>query len=102
MSDDLINDEELDAQYRAMIDGFIDQANKHAENTSPENVGMALLFAASRFNSFVVSQHAESLPAFEKDLGKARSFFSTQYLKMLDENLEDYKKTYEKYHRFTN
>lgn len=100
MSEQDIGDEELDAQYRAMIDNFIDQANEFAETGSPENVGMALLFAASRFNAFVVSQHAESLPDYERDLGKARSFFSAQYLEMLDENLDDYKKIYDKYHQF--
>jgi hypothetical protein len=107
MTEEVINDEgisdgDLDKRYREMIDIFIDQANTHAENNSPENVGMALLFAASRFNAFVVSQHAESLPEYEKDIEKARSFFSAQYLEMLDENLDDYKKVYQKYHKFTN
>jgi len=102
MNDAVISDEELDKRYRQMIDTFIDQANTLAENNSPENVGMALLFAASRFNAFVVSQHAESLEAYEKDLDKARSFFSSQYQEMLDENLDDYKKVYEKYYKFTN
>ncbi len=100
MNDQEMGDEELDVQYRAMIDQFIDQSNQFAETNSPENVGMALLFAASRFNAFVVSQHAESLADYEKDLGKAKSFFSTQYGEMLDENLDDYKKTYDKYHQF--
>lgn len=100
MSEQEIDDEELDIQYRAMIDSFIDQANTLAESNSAENVGMALLFAASRFNAFVVSQHAESLVNYEKDLGKARSFFSAQYLEMLDENLDDYKKIYDKYRQF--
>lgn len=100
MSDHEIGDDEADAQYRQMIDSFIDQANTLADTNSPENVGMALLFAASRFNAFVVSQHAESLADYEKDLGKAKSFFSTQYGEMLDENLDDYKKTYDKYHQY--
>jgi hypothetical protein len=102
IKDEGISDGDLDKRYREMIDTFIDQANTHAENNSPENVGMALLFAASRFNAFVVSQHAESLPEYEKDIKKARSFFSAQYLEMLDENLDDYKKVYQKYHKFTN
>ena len=96
-----ISDDELDAQYRQIIDNFIDQANTLAENNSPENVGMALLFAASRFNAYVVSQHAENLEKYENDLEKARSFFSAQYLEMLDENLDDYKRVFEKYFQFT-
>ena len=100
MSDDIISDEELDRHYRAMIDSFIDQANHHAEKQSPENVGMALLFAASRFNAFVVSQHAESLSEYENDLDKARQFFLKQYQDMLEENLQDYKSAYQKYGQF--
>jgi phosphate uptake regulator len=102
MAQDSINDEEVDAQYRKMIDSFIDSANELAEQSSPENVGMALLFAASRFNAFVVSQHAENIGDYEKDIEKAQEFFSSQYLKMLNENLEDYKSVYAKYHKFTN
>jgi phosphate uptake regulator len=102
MAQDPINDQEVDAQYRKMIDSFIDRANQLAEQTSPENVGMALLFAASRFNAFVVSQHAENIGDYEKDIAKAQDFFSSQYQKMLNENLEDYKSVYAKYHKFTN
>ena len=62
---------------------------------------MALLFAASRFNAFVVSQHAENLEDYEKELEKAQHFFTNQYQEMLTENLEDYKKVYQKYYKFT-
>ncbi len=89
MSSDTISDEELDRQYREMIDSFIDQANLLAENNSAENVGMALLFAASRFNAFVVSRHSDSLTEYENDLDKAREFFFKQYQEMLEANVED-------------
>jgi phosphate uptake regulator len=101
MAQDSKDEEEVDALYRKMIDSFIDRANELAEGNSPENVGMALLFAASRFNAFVVSQHAENIGNYEKDIEKAQEFFSSQYLKMLNENLEDYKSVYAKYHKFT-
>ena len=100
MSGDAISDDEVDDLYRQMIDSFIDQANQLAEQNSPENVGMALLFAASRFNSFVVSQHAENLEGYQSDLTKAKAFFTAQYAQMLDENLEDYKQTFDKYAKF--
>ena len=101
MTQDSISDDEIDTLYREMIDSFIDKANELADQNSPENVGLALLFAASRFNAFVVSQHAENIDDYEKDLTKARDFFRSQYQEMLDENLEDYKKVYAKYHQFT-
>ena len=100
MTDDSISDEELDQIYRRTIDLFIDRANEFAENNSQENVGLALLYAAARYNAHVVSQHAPTLEDFEKDMPRAREFFVGQYSQMLDENLEDYKSIYNKYANF--
>jgi hypothetical protein len=100
MTDDTISDDDLDVAYRRMVDLFIDRANELAEDDSRENVGMALLFAASRFNAHVVSQHAQTVEDYERDLPKAREFFLAQYQRMLDENLEDYKQVYSKYAQF--
>lgn len=97
MADDSISDEELDEIFRRMADSFIDRANEFAESESRENVSLALLYAASRFNAHVVSQHANTLEDYEQDLPRARAFFSQQYQRMLDENLEDYKQVYTKY-----
>jgi hypothetical protein len=100
MADETLSDEELDAIYRGMVDSFIDRANELAETNSAENVGMAMLYAASRFNAHVVSQHAETPQDYERDLPKAREFFCGEYQRMLDENLEDYKSIYSKYANF--
>jgi hypothetical protein len=97
MADDSLEDEELEQIFRSMADSFIDRANEFAETNSPENVGLALLYAAARYNAHVVSQHAPTLEDFEKDLPRAREFFAGQYQQMLEENLEDYKSVYTKY-----
>jgi len=89
-----MSEEELDLQYRKMIDSFIDQANDLVPKSNPENVSMALLHAASRFNAFVVSTHAETLDDYENDIDKAKVFFMSKYDEMLSENLEDYKEVY--------
>ena len=101
MANNSLSDDDVDVIYRRMIDSFIDRANELADDNSPENVGMALLYAASRFNAFVVSQHAENLEGYEKDALKAQQFFVSQYQEMLTENLDDYKKVFQKYHPFT-
>ena len=54
MADDMISDTELDEIFRTTIDAFIDQANLLTETNSKENVGLALLYAAARFNAYVV------------------------------------------------
>jgi hypothetical protein len=100
MADDSLNDEQLEEIFRKMADSFIDSANEFAESNSQENVGLALLYAAARYNAHVVSQHAPTLEDFEKDLPRAREFFAGQYQQMLEENLEDYKSVYTKYSNF--
>ena len=95
MAEDLMTDEELDAKYRELIDRFIDLANQQSQHNSIENVGMALLHAASRFNAYVVSSHAATLEEYESELDRARAFFISNYQDMLAENLEDYKTSYQ-------
>lgn len=90
-----MSDEDINKQFRQMADTFINQANKQSEDTNPENVGMALLYAASRFNAFIVASHADELKKYEADREKAIEFFSSEYLRMLNENLDDYKKVFD-------
>ena len=95
MADQEMTDEELDEHFRALVDVFIDQANELVKSSSPENIGLAMLHAASRYNAFVVSSHAPSLAEYNRDYFKARDFFLNQYQEMLDQNMEDYKRVYE-------
>lgn len=91
-----MNDEERDRQFRRMADAFIDQANAFIDEAPKEEVGMALLFAASRFNAFVVASHAPSIEKYDEDRERAVQFFSSEYVRMLEENLDDYKRIYAK------
>ena len=89
MSDD------IDKQFRAMADSFIHLANKHCETGNRENVSMSLLYAAARFSAFVVASHASDLQKYQADRDAAVRFFSDEYIRMLNENLDDYTKVYD-------
>ena len=97
-----MTDEELDAQYRELTDAFIDQANQLVKQSNIENVSLALLHAAARFNAYVVSSHAATLTEYEHELDKARTFFMSSYDEMLNENLQDYKKVYMDDYKYMN
>ena len=90
-----MTDEATEREFRRIADTFIDLANEHMATVQKENVGMALLFAAARFNSFVVASHSPTLDKYEADRQKAIDFFSSSYLDMLRENLDDYRRAYE-------
>ncbi len=89
-----MTDEQTEREFRETADTFIQLANEHIEKQPKENVGMALLYAASRFNAFVVAAHNETLKDYEGDHDRAIGFFMVEYLRMLKENLEDYKRAY--------
>ena len=90
-----MTEDEIEQQFREFADSFIDLANKHAEQTHAENVGMSLLYAASRFNAYVVAMHADNLEQYEQDMPDAVKYFKEQYASMLEENIQDYKKVYQ-------
>jgi hypothetical protein len=90
-----MTDEATELEFRRIADAFIDVANEQIGSSPRENVGMALLFAASRFNAFVVASHCKTLERYEADREKAIEFFTSEYLRMLQENLEDYRRAFE-------
>jgi hypothetical protein len=90
-----MSDEDLNLEFRAIADTFIEVANNHTDKVPVENVGMAMLYAASRFNAFVVSTKTDSLEKYQEDMPKAIDFFLGNYQSMLQENLEDYKRVYD-------
>ena len=90
-----MSEQDIDIQFRAIADSFIDLANQAAKNAHVENVGMAMLYAVSRFNAYVVASHADNLEKYESDVQPAMNFFMEKYQEMLQENFDDYKKVYD-------
>jgi hypothetical protein len=87
--------EEIDREFRQVVDRFIHLANEQIETVQREHVSLALLYAAARFNSFIVSTHAPSREKFEQDRPAAFKFFTAEYHRMLEENLDDYQRVHE-------
>ncbi|HEY5734869.1 MAG TPA: DUF3144 domain-containing protein [Gammaproteobacteria bacterium] len=90
-----MTEDETDKQFREIADAFIDLANSKKEQTHAENIGMAMLYAVSRFNAYVVAMHADNLEKYEADAPQAKAYFLQQYESMLEENIADYKKIYQ-------
>lgn len=86
---------EIDREFRQVVDRFIALANEQIDTVQREHVSLALLYAAARFNSFIVSTHAPSREKFHTDRPAAVMFFTSEYRRMLDENLDDYERVYE-------
>jgi HD-like signal output (HDOD) protein len=87
-------DEQDNKQFYKTADSFIDVANNHCENQESTRVGSALLFATARFSSFVVASQSKDEESYEAEIDNALEFFSSEFKRMLKQNLEDYKSAF--------
>ncbi len=81
--------EEQNDELLQVVESFINLANEHATKISPGAVSSAMLYAASRFNSFIVATNAED---FSDEKESSIQYFLDQHEKMLRDNMDDYEK----------
>ena len=85
-----------DDNFYNRADEFINLANKQSDDISVSKVNSSLLFAASRFNAFIVSSMSNNIEDLKRDKDEAIKFFTDQYIKMLTENIDENIKNYER------
>lgn len=85
------SDEEL---FWTLLEGFITQANTHAEEVDLGIVASALLNASARFSAFYLAQSSESRADLKEDKDSLVQDISREYKKRFAENLEDYIENY--------
>jgi hypothetical protein len=79
-----------DKQFWDLADSFIQLANTHLDAAKPSKVSASALFAAARFNAFVITAAAENKAQFIAEKESAIAYFLDQYEKMLRENLDEH------------
>jgi len=84
-------------EFWKIADSFINQANELYEKEGDGKVGYAMLYAAARFNAFIVATTAGGKQEISDEKEQATTYFTEQYRKMFTENLEDYEKNYDRY-----
>ena len=85
-----------DKQFWDMTDSFIQLANTHLNEAKPSRVSASALFAAARFNAFVITAAAESKEQLLAEKEAAIVYFLDQYEKMLRENLDEHLARYDR------
>lgn len=91
-----MNDEQRDKTYREIADNFIDLANVKNDETEDLNlVSSAFLYGASRYSAFVVAAGSNELANYQSQRERAVEFFTSEFKRMLEENLEDYVRAFE-------
>jgi hypothetical protein len=88
-----------DQKFWETIDTFINLANEHEKSNQDrfQLVGASMLFAAARYNTYLVARANGNKEAFLDKKDEARTYFIEQFTKMLDDNIADYEANFDKY-----
>ena len=84
-----------DKQFWELADTFIQLANTNLNVAKPSKVSASALFAASRFNAFVITVSASSKEQLIAEKEAAIAYFLEQYETMLRENLDEHLARYD-------
>ena len=90
MSDDNLGD----AEFIALADAFVALANERSAESGGVKVGAAMLYAATRFNAYIVASRTRDADELKADRAIALQHFSEQHDSMLAQNLDDYEAHY--------
>jgi len=86
-----------DKEFYEMADAFITLANKQSENAEPGKVSATFLYAAARFNTFIIASGSDSANEFATSKENLIAYFMAEYQKMLEEHFADYKENFDNY-----
>jgi len=89
--------EDRDQEFWDMTDEFINIANTQCDKHNNGKVSTSILFSAARFNAFMFASTTKDVDELVKDKEMAIEYFTSQYKKVLEENLNDYEKNYKDY-----
>lgn len=88
---------EKDKEFYEMADSFIAVANQQSGKAEQGKVSATFLYAAARFNTFLVASASSSADEFSSRKDDAMEYFVAEYKKMLEEHFADYADNYDTY-----
>ena len=84
-----------DKEFYELADAHIALCNTHMGKVKPAKVSAAMLFAAARFNAFVIYASSENKAQFLLEKEAAIGYFLQEYEKYLSENVDEHLSRYE-------
>ncbi|MBB3117880.1 DUF3144 domain-containing protein [Pseudoduganella violacea] len=90
-----------DQQFWKFIDAHILLANEQLQNDPARAniVGAAMLFAAARFNSYLLAAGSGTREVFAGRKEEAGHYLREQFNKMLSDNLDDFDTNFEQHQK---
>ncbi len=87
----------MDKDFFKRTDAFIQVANGLCKENETGKVSASMLYAAARFNAFIVASSAKDKAEADRNKVEAIDYFTEQYRAMLLANMDDYINKYDEY-----
>lgn len=87
----------MDREFFKRTDAFIKVANELSQGNDLGKVSASLLYAAARFNAFIVASSAADKAEADRNKVQAIEYFTNQYRAMLIANMDDYIEKFDEY-----
>ena len=84
-------------EFWERADQAIALANEQCMHSPANEVATSLLYAAARFNAFLVASKTNDVSKMQLEKDDAVAFFTEQYKRMLTDNFNDYIANFDKY-----
>lgn len=78
-------------------DAHIELANQQVAGTDNGKVSASMLYATARFNTWVAASGYRTGKSMAEDREKIRDYFVGEYVKMLEDHLDDYIGNFDRY-----
>lgn len=92
-----MSDNILDGAFLARANTLIDLANKQCDTVPPNEVGASAMFAAARFNAFILAKTTGSAENMAIEKARALDYFTSQFRNMVESNLDDFTANFDAY-----
>ena len=90
---------DADEHFYDRADAHIDLSNAQVSDAGVGKVSASMMYGLSRFNAWVSARGFQSAEQMTEARAETIAYFTAQYQKMLEENLDDYIEHFDKYMR---
>jgi len=89
--------DKTDQQFFSRADEHISLANQQSKSASRGEASASLMYATARFNAWVSACGCDSGNELSDVRDEAIEYFTAEYRKMLEENLDEYIANFDRY-----
>jgi hypothetical protein len=92
-----MSNDTLDKAFWDRVNTLINTANDQCDAADPNHVTASTMYAAARFNAFIVASGSGTGDNMKRERERALDHFTAQFRSMMAENLDDFIANFDRY-----